>query len=119
MKKITLLFVMAASLILNANAGNKVGTKENTGKVKSEAAAVATYTLSGAVLDQSCGEVLAGATITVDGKKYYSDLSGNFNIPQLNKGKHTLSVDFISYQSQTMEIDVDKNEEIKVAIKQL
>ena len=36
MKKIALLFVMAVSLILNANAGNKVGTKENTGKVKSE-----------------------------------------------------------------------------------
>ncbi|MCD7924050.1 carboxypeptidase-like regulatory domain-containing protein [Phocaeicola sp.] len=117
MKKITLLIALAFAVICSANADNKKNEKKMS-KASTEKA-VAIYSLSGKVYDSNDNEALSGASITVDGRKYYSDLSGNFNIPQLTKGKHTIAVDFISYQSQTMEIDLDKNENVNIAIKQL
>lgn len=117
MKKITLLLVLAFTLSFSLNASNNNG--ENSSSKESAGNATAFFTLSGTVYDPNENEVLSGASIMIDGKKYYSDLSGNFNIPRLSKGKHTVSVDFISYQSQTMEVDLSKDEDIRIAIKQL
>lgn len=117
MKKITLLFALALITCCSLNATNN-NDKENSSKNSTESTS-AVYHLSGTVYDPNANEALSGASITVDGKKYYSDLSGNFHIPQLSRGKHVISVDFISYQSQTMEIDLNKDEDMRIAIKQL
>lgn len=117
MKKIALLFALTFIVFCSLNATNN-NEKENSPKASTENTS-AVYQLSGTVYDPNGNEVLPGASITVDGKKYYSDLSGNFNIPQLARGKYIISVNFISYQSQTMEIDLKKDEDMRIAIKQL
>jgi len=116
MKKIALLLTLALALPLGLSASNSNDEKSSSEETKN---ATALFTLSGTVYDPNDNEVLSGASIMVDGKKYYSDLSGNFNIPRLSKGKYTISINFISYQSQTMEVDLGKDENIKIAIKQL
>jgi len=117
MKKMTLLLILILTLSFNLSASNK-NDEKNSPKESTENAE-ALFTLSGTVYDPNENEVLSGASIMVDGKKYYSDLSGNFNIPRLPKGKHTVSINFISYQSQTMEVDLSKDEDIRIDIKQL
>lgn len=117
MRKITLLLVLAFALSFNLSASNNDDEKSSSKESTENTAAL--FTLSGTVYDPNENEVLSGASIMVDGKKYYSDLSGNFNIPRLSRGKHTVSVNFISYQSQTMEVDLSKDEDIQIAIKQL
>ena len=117
MKKITLLLLMAFALSFNLSASNNNDEKNSSTETTGNTAAL--FTLSGTVYDPNENEVLSGASIMVNGKKYYSDLSGNFNIPRLSKGKHTVSVNFISYQSQTIEVDLSKDEDISIAIKQL
>ena len=72
--------------------------------------------LSGTIVDLVNGETLAGVTILVDGKKYYSDLDGNFNIPLLNPGKYSFLVELISYNNTKMEVEVQKNTNLKIQL---
>lgn len=74
--------------------------------------------ISGTILDVENNETLAGATITINGKKYYSNLDGQFNIPALNQGKHRLSVELISYNVSEIEVDVQYNRNITVRLAQ-
>lgn len=122
MKTLSLIIIAAFSMFFTVGANEgKTGkpVKEVAGNIvtgdKEEAAA---YALKGTIYDPVCDEAVSGATITIDGKKYYSDLSGNFAIPGLAKGKYKVDVDFISYQSRTMEIVLDENQDIKIEIKQ-
>lgn len=114
MKKVILFMVMVFSLALTSNAKDIASEKtEETAKTE-----VASYSLKGIVYDAKFDESLSGATITVDGKKYYSDLSGQFSISQLTKGKHLVTVNFVSYQPQTVEVDLDNTNELKIQMKQ-
>jgi len=74
--------------------------------------------LTGSVLDDKNKEALAGATIYVDGKKYYSNLDGDFSISDMKPGKYQIKVEFISYKPVVMEIDVNKNEKININLLQ-
>ena len=114
MKKIALLVIIVSGLCLSLNAENGEGNKPETKEVEAAAA----YSLKGNVYDILEAEALSGATIIVDGKKYYSDLAGNFSIPALSKGKHKVTVDFVSYQMQEIEVDLSKDKEIKIEMKQ-
>ncbi|MDR1938471.1 MAG: carboxypeptidase-like regulatory domain-containing protein [Tannerellaceae bacterium] len=113
MKRITFLLI-AFILVHNAFASDEKGKDT----AKEQSAAPASCSLKGKVYDPVCREAVSGATVTVDGIKYYSDLSGDFYVSELNKGKHTICVDFISYQSQAMEIDLDTNRELNIELKQ-
>jgi hypothetical protein len=113
MKRITFLLI-AFILVHHANASDEKGKDT----AKERPAAVASCSLKGRVYDPVCCEAVSGATVTVDGIKYYSDLSGNFFVSELNKGKHTIFVDFISYQSQAIEIDINANRELNIELKQ-
>lgn len=113
MKKIASLLT-ALILAFSTNAHEGDGNKPDN-EIKS---AAATYSLSGSVLDIQADEFLAGATIIINGKKYYSDLTGNFNIPELTKGKHKIMVELVSYQMQEIEVDLSKDKEIKIEMKQ-
>lgn len=61
--------------------------------------------LSGKVTDISTGETLSGAEISIEGTntKVYTDLDGNFTIPQLKPGKYTLICSLISYNKSLIE----------------
>lgn len=124
MKTIILSLTLALSMSFSLNASNKTSNEKKsamkeTAAIESVENTEAVFTLNGTVYDPNENEALSGACIEIDGKKYYSDLSGNFNIPSLRKGKYTVSVNFISYQSQTVEVDLSKDETIEIAIRQL
>ncbi len=113
MKKVALFIVVSVMGLLNLNAVNI--EKENKVEGSNE---IAVYSLKGVVYDQQDQEALSGATVTIEGKKYYTDFQGNFNIPQLKEGKYQVTIDFISYCSRQVEIDLSSNQQVKIDIKQ-
>ena len=86
--------------------------------VSSFANTVKTVQLTGSVVDDKNKETLAGATIYVDGKKYYSNLDGDFSISDMKPGKYQIKVEFISYKPVVVEVDVNKNERININLPQ-
>ncbi len=115
MKKVTLCICLILAIVMNVYAENE---KDGNSEKENIENVTAAYSLKGTVYDPVNKETVTGAIITVDGKKYYSDFSGNFSVSGLSKGKHIVSVDFISYQSQVLEIDLDNNRELAIEIKQ-
>lgn len=99
-------------------------TDNNSEKKSKEAASVNRVEnvkmlhLTGLVVDNKNKETLAGATITVDGKKYYSDLDGQFTIPEVSPGKYEITVELISYEPYMMEINLTKNQNLNVSLSQ-
>ncbi|VBB45710.1 conserved exported hypothetical protein [uncultured Paludibacter sp.] len=99
-------------------------TNDNTGNKSKETTAnnivnvSENVNISGTIVDLKSNETLAGATILVDGKKYYSDLDGNFNLSSLALGKHHIAVEMISYKNAEMEIDAQKDTNIKIQLLQ-
>ena len=104
------ILILVASVLLSGSAFANVD--------KNSEKNVATVQLTGSVMDDKNKEVLAGATVYVDGKKYYSDLDGNFSISDMKPGKHQIKVEFISYKPVIMEIDVNKDEKININLLQ-
>jgi hypothetical protein len=74
-------------------------------------------TISGTITDQKSNEALAGATISYDGKKTYSDLEGNFSIPRNEVKSGKISISLISYQNSSVEIAASA-EKLSVSMKQ-
>ncbi len=101
--------------LLSVNAVNR--EKENRTENENENE-IAVYSLKGTVYDPQGQEALSGASVTIEGKKYYTDFQGNFNIPQLRKGKYEVTVDFISYCSRQVEIDLNSDQEVHIDIRQ-
>jgi hypothetical protein len=118
MKKIiSTLFVLSLCTIF-AFAGNE--SKENKSKSENTVEQVinSNVNLSGTIVDLKNNETLAGATIFIDGKKIYSDLDGNFNLASLSLGKHFISVEMISYDHAQLEVDVQKDTDLKIQLVQ-
>ncbi len=74
--------------------------------------------LDGIIVDAENNETLAGASIVVNGEKYYSDLEGQFTIPHLRPGKQELTVELISYETASVEIDSSSNQKITIKLLQ-
>lgn len=95
-----------------------VSAKENVSpEVKAEFF-VQSNTLKGIVADKATQETLAGAIITVNGQKLYTDLDGNFSISNLCSGKCQLKVSLISYKDQIVEIDTNKVQSLQIKLEQ-
>ncbi|MEA4841291.1 MAG: carboxypeptidase-like regulatory domain-containing protein [Bacteroidales bacterium] len=109
------IFIAIASLILinlSATAKDRVSTEAKT-EVFEHA-----NTLKGIVADKATQETLAGATITANGQKVYTDLDGNFNISNLCSGKCQLKISLISYKDQTVEIDTNNVQSLQIKLEQ-
>ena len=116
--KTTFLIIAIAFLSITAYADNNKSSK-NVKTNKTEAVEKANFVnVSGIITDKKSNESLAGASIYIDGTKYYSDLDGNFTIQNIKPGKHTVKVEFISYQSVEMEMDIRTNQEINIDLVQ-
>lgn len=116
-----ILFI-AASLILSLSA--YAGTDKSTER-KSEASHavaqienVAAVALTGTIIDEQSNETLAGVSILVDGKKYYSDLDGNFAIADVKPGKYRLTVELISYEPISVDVDLVYDESVQIGLQQ-
>ena len=114
------ILILATSMLLSvpvfagANNENEVKTTTPVSAVND----VKTVQLTGSVMDHKNNETLVGATVYVDGKKYYSDLDGNFCISDIKPGKYQVKVEFISYKPAVVEVDVNKNEKVNIYLNQ-
>jgi uncharacterized surface anchored protein len=108
------ILVIAASLLISVTAFTETDKINNKKGKETEAFIenVNALQLTGSVVDEKNKETLAGATILVDGKKYYSDLDGNFSINDVIPGKYQMVVELISYEPVSLEIDLNKNQKL-------
>ncbi len=117
MKKILVLLV-AVFVAMSAYSNNEKAEKNEKANSAKISEKVNITSISGSIIDNKSNELLAGATIYVDGNKYYSDLDGNFTISKLSPGKHLLRVELISYQPSEIEVDIDNNKNINIVLNQ-
>jgi hypothetical protein len=113
MKKV--MFIAVVSLfLLNLS----VSAKDNASSEVKMESLDQTNTLKGIVSDKLTTETLAGAIITANGQKVYTDLDGNFSISNLCGGKCQLKISLISYKEQTVEIDTNNVQALQVKLEQ-
>ena len=111
MKKVFFLSVIALLFItMNATA-----TKAPEPKVEVQNQ---TIVLKGIIFDKQTSETLAGAVITANGQKVYSDLDGNFSISNLCNGKCELKISLISYKDQVLEVDLQNVKQVEIKLQQ-
>lgn len=111
MKRIVLLSLVSLHLIVFQLSAEPKSTANSTSVVSIE-----NYAVKGIVLDKLTKETLAGAVITANNQKVYTDLDGNFSISNLCGIKCELKISMISYEDQIIDIDTNniKNLEIKL-----
>lgn len=114
MKTIKIVSLLVLMVITSAVVGakEKEQLKENATEVKTE-----TLSLNGVVLDKLTGETLAGAVVTANGKKLYTDFDGNFSLDNVCNGKCSIKVSLISYQEQTIEVDPASVKQVEIKLK--
>lgn len=120
-RKMKSLFVIAAALLVSFSvfATDKSSEKKETAShAVNQVEKVDVLHLTGIVVDEQSNETLAGVSILVDGKKYYSDLDGKFAISDVTPGKYELTVEFISYEPVSMEVDLQKSEAVHIGLLQ-
>lgn len=115
--------VFACGLLISASAvfyadghNNEKRNKEIAAVERAEE--VKNVELTGTVMDDNNKEMLAGAAILIDGKKYYSDLDGQFAISGIKHGKHELKVELISYETYQAEVEVNNDERLQINLSQ-
>lgn len=113
---LAVLLLISANSFANPDSKEVKRSDESVSVAPADAANVAR--IRGVVLDNKNQETLAGATIVVEGKKYYSDLDGNFTISGVKPGKCNLTVEMISYEPITLEVDLSENKAVKVGMMQ-
>lgn len=114
------IFVLIAAVLLSipSFAGNDKIEKNVKSHISETVENMNMVDISGSVIDNKSNELLAGATIFIDGNKYYSDLDGKFSVSDLKPGKHTVRVELISYQPSEVEIELAKNQKINIVLEQ-
>lgn len=118
--KFVLVFVTFFLLYVSAFANTSNKNEEKVRETKSVALVenVNALQLTGSVVDEKNNEILVGAAIVVNGKKYYSDLDGKFIIPDVKAGKYALQVELISYEPVSMEVELTTNQELQISLQQ-
>ncbi len=111
MKRIMLLSLVSFLLVASHLSAEPKSTA-NASTVMS----IANNSVKGIVLDKLTKETLAGAVITANNQKVYTDLDGNFSISNLCGIKCELKISMISYEDQIIDIETNniKNVEIKL-----
>lgn len=104
--------IIATLAVSTALVTGNVSDKKNN--VKDKETVKIENVVSGTIYDNDNNETLAGATITVDGKKYYSDLDGKFSLPTPTNSCE-MEVELISYEpSKVIVNEQTDKKEIKV-----
>lgn len=105
------ILILAASVLLSVSAFANTNEKNEENDVK-------TVQLTGSIMDDKNKETLVGASVYVDGKKYYSDLDGNFCISDVKPGKYQIKVELISYNSIIVEVEATNDEGVDIYLQQ-
>jgi hypothetical protein len=119
----TLLFISAFVLCSFASFGannNKLSkSSENESRAVGEKASVVeAVKILGNVQDAASKELLAGASILIDGKKIYSDLDGNFILTGIKPGVYKITAQLISYEPKEIQVEVKADSKISIALVQ-
>ena len=71
----------------------------------------AQFSISGIVKDENDGGVLPGANVQIEGtfQGVHTGSNGNFRFGNISKGFYTLVVSYVGYQTEKIEIDVDRD----------
>jgi len=110
MKKILFISLICLSISATNISAEKNQVLET--KVENEQ----TRTLKGLVSDKLTQETLAGAIITYNGQKVYTDLDGNFSLSNLCGSKCQIKVSMISYVDELIEIDTNNLKPIQIKL---
>lgn len=113
MKKI--IFSIVALIAVISLSAKEVSSPEAKASTANEA--ISTVKVSGMIFDKITNESLAGAVITIDGQKIYSDLDGKFEIKNSKGSKVQIKVSLISYEDRIIELDSD-SEVVKIELNQ-
>jgi hypothetical protein len=113
MKK--LFSIVLVSVAIFSLSAKGVASPEAKAAVVSEV--VSSVKLNGIIFDKDTKESLAGAVITLNGQKIYSDLDGKFDLSNVS-GKVQLKVSLISYEEKTIEFDSSNNSTLKIELNQ-
>ncbi len=70
--------------------------------------------ITGKVMSSKTGEVLIGATVSIEGtkKSTQTDQNGLYSISGLNKGTYKVITTYVSYTTKTMSVEVAKIDEV-------
>ncbi len=76
------------------------------------------FTISGTVKDAKNGELVIGASIFNQNKITEGAVSNDYGFYSLTlpQGKYTITVSFLSYNIQTFEIDLNRNQTLNIAL---
>ncbi|HLW09538.1 MAG TPA: carboxypeptidase-like regulatory domain-containing protein [Fermentimonas sp.] len=111
--------LMTTSAFTNSNiSNNKEVKKSNETELVANVASRESLQLTGVVVDKKNNETLAGASILVDGRKFYSDLDGKFSVNDVKPGKYEMVVELISYEPISMQVDLSKNQSLNINLNQ-
>lgn len=113
MKKI--IFSIVALIAVFSLSAKEVASPEAKASTANEV--ISTVKVSGMIFDKNTNESLAGAVITIDGQKIYSDLDGKFEIKNPKGSKVQIKVSLISYEDKIIELD-SNNEIVKIELNQ-
>ena len=113
MKK--LFSIVLVSVAIFSLSAKGVASPEAKAAVVSEV--VSSVKLNGIIFDKDTKESLAGAVITLNGQKIYSDLDGKFDLGNVS-GKVQLKISLISYEEKTIEFDSSNNSTLKIELNQ-
>jgi len=94
------------------------GTASPEAKPSVVSEVVSSVNLNGIIFDKDTKESLAGAVVTVNGQKIYSDLDGKFIVNHVNNAKLQVKVSMISYEEKTFEIEPSKASSLKIELNQ-
>lgn len=115
MKKLFSIVLFSAA-IFSLSANGTTASPEAKPAVISEV--VTSVNLNGVIFDKETKESLAGAVVTVNGQKIYSDLDGKFVVNNVNNAKVQLKVSLISYEDKTFEIDPSNVSSVNIELNQ-
>lgn len=75
-------------------------------------------TIKGSVTDSETKESLIGTTVMIKGttRGTITDFDGNFVLPNIDPGPHTLLISFISYEPKEMPVNIKSGEEIEINV---
>jgi len=113
MKRFLFSIVVASFFLSSAYASEKANLE-----AKPEVQLQSNTVVKGMVFDNLTNETLAGAVITVNNQKVYTDLDGNFTLSNLCEGKCMINISLISYVDQTIEIDLHKDQNLDIKLVQ-
>lgn len=113
MKKVLFISLVSLLFVSLSVSASKTPAPEPKAEIQ-----VQSNVVCGMVCDKLTQETLAGAVITANGQKVYTDLDGNFTLPSVDTDKCKIKVSLISYQDQTIEINRNSSDKIQIKLQQ-